>query len=408
MKSRDLHNDEYGNSCDALFSGHVAEQPEAALDYLEGRLDPQMKAALEAHLSTCPECAACLERQRSVSQLLRGTPLQPAPAGLEQSVLGKALEAVSPQQARVTRRETKKERQPSRWSALWNRKVRPWVPATVAVAALLLGILGYGLLQTSTEAEYAESTVTATAALATTTTPARAASPTEAEQAAGSPGYHQDSVSTTLASLPAEIEGKESTTTAAAGSETTETIAAATVSSEETYYAAMTLSVSDRKDMITNLGKAQSPVYFVFTSAESEGPVLPDTSQAVVLQLTNLTGLEPLDNSLALGGPTFAAYLPREDAGPLVDLLLSIRASLELDLHLDMQPPEATPEAMAVLLEHKQEFPELSASRTPAPAVSAWSFTTSTLSRPGESKDGTTPTPDEAGTHVLVIILVRQ
>lgn len=39
--------------------------------YLDGELDPQSRAALEAHLATCPDCAARLDRERRLQALLR-------------------------------------------------------------------------------------------------------------------------------------------------------------------------------------------------------------------------------------------------------------------------------------------------------------------------------------------------
>lgn len=408
-----LHDHKRGTSSSGFPSGHLTEWPEVALDYLDGRLDLKTKAVLEAHLSTCPNCRACLERQRVVSQLLHDLPLEPVPTGLEQLVLHKVTKAVSPQPTRVAHpsvihRETAHE-EPSWWSLIWKQRVRPWLPATVAVAALLLAILGYGLLRTGAadQSEYAGSKITTTSAPATATTLVGARAPAEAGEDTESTSSYQESALTTLAS-PLSATGEPVTSTAVMGGKTTEATAALTTTTEGMRIAAIAPPVSDRKGMISALSNAQSPVYFVFASAEAEGPILRETSESVVLQMVNLTGLQPLEDSLAMGGPTFAAYLPREEAGPFVDLLLSIRASLQLHLHLDFQPPEATPERTAQLLQHKQGFPELSATHTPPPAVSAWSFTTSTLSQVKNDQVGTVQTPDEAGTHVLVIVLVRQ
>jgi hypothetical protein len=57
----------------------------------------------------------------------------------------------------------------------------------------------------------------------------------------------------------------------------------------------------------------------------------------------------------------------------------------------------------------KAKLPELSAYRTPQPAVSGWSFTTSTLVPASETPPDTGwATPDEAGTHVLIVIYVQK
>lgn len=44
------------------------------LDYLEGRLEPSARQAVEDHVSTCPECAAELASLRTVDVMLRTTP----------------------------------------------------------------------------------------------------------------------------------------------------------------------------------------------------------------------------------------------------------------------------------------------------------------------------------------------
>jgi len=428
VTERDAQYDNRGR-CDEAFlaghggeclSGHIDEWPEAALDYLEGHLDAGRAVVVEAHLASCPECFRRLEHQRALSGLLHELPLEPAPAELEERVLEAVLatrelpgrlatQEVPPSravgEASVPRRETE-HLEPTWWSRLWHSRVRPWVPASIAVAALLLGILGYGLLRSGAEnqADYAGSRLATTAAPATTSEPAQTPTPGETRKGAGSTVYAQDSTVTALGSPPA-AEAESETTTTAAGT-TSETIATATASSAETGYLAA--AISDRKSMIAELAQVQGPVYFVFVSAKLGGSVSAETSEAVVQQLGNITGLEPLAASLALDGPTFAAYVPREDASALVDLLLSIKASLQLELHLEPQPPEATPERISRLFAHKQEFPVLSAHRTPAPAVSAWSFTTSTLLSPGDTTKRSIPTPDEDGSHVLVVILVRR
>ena len=169
--------------------------------------------------------------------------------------------------------------------------------------------------------------------------------------------------------------------------------------------------------MIADLRDAGAPVYFYFdaTSLALTGGDSAAAGTAVAHQITALTGLEPPDQTLELDGPTFAAYVPRDDATALVDLLRSIGTNLQLTVNLAWQPggknSDGSADAFAnILQQRKSELPELSAYRTPQPAVSSWSFTTSTLvpgaDRPPGSIDAVTP--DEAGTHVLVVIYVRR
>lgn len=51
-----------------------------ASDYLEGRLEPALKAQVEAHLLTCPSCRESVEEVRGVMELCRSVPdLEPVP-----------------------------------------------------------------------------------------------------------------------------------------------------------------------------------------------------------------------------------------------------------------------------------------------------------------------------------------
>ena len=172
--------------------------------------------------------------------------------------------------------------------------------------------------------------------------------------------------------------------------------------------------IADRDDMITNLEGAQAPVYFAFeaTTAAGESPddgAVQKASASVVEQIITFTNLQPLDDTLSLGGPTFAAYVPYDDAEEFVDLLRSIGATAQLGLTLSLEPPETAADIVARLLERKKDFPWLYAKRTPPPAVSDYTFTTSTTARAGTGTGATDQaSPDEAGTHVLVLIFLRR
>jgi hypothetical protein len=135
--------------------------------------------------------------------------------------------------------------------------------------------------------------------------------------------------------------------------------------------------------------------------------VTPKQADDVASQIEALTELTPLPEDLWLGGPTFAAYLPRDDAGQLVDLVRSIGASVGLVVGLITAPAAATSETRSRIVESKRDLCELIANRTAKPAVANWSFTTSTLLPLTDRQDDWLP-PDEAGTHVLLVIYVQR
>ena len=111
-----------------------------------------------------------------------------------------------------------------------------------------------------------------------------------------------------------------------------------------------------------------------------------------------------------MGGPTFAAYLPRIDAEEFVDLVRSIGASLGLVVALTGAPPARASEIYDSLMEHKGEFPVLAAHRALQPATWGYDFTTSTLASPSgkQPTETTEALPDEAGTHVVIVICIQE
>ena len=62
----------------------------------------------------------------------------------------------------------------------------------------------------------------------------------------------------------------------------------------------------------------------------------------------------------------------------------------------------------AALRDNKASLPELSASKTPQPAVTKYSFTTSTVVADSAELPPDWTGPDEAGTHVLVVIYLGE
>lgn len=389
----------------SVILGHLDDWEEVAVDYLDGRLDPETTAAVDKHLSECPACSSRLQMQRGLVSLLHAVDAEDPPEELEGEVLGEILFPSRPVQ--TLSRPVKDE--PSSWTLFWHRRIVQWAPAAVAVVVLLAAGLTYGLMRSPTDdaTEMAQETTVAgdvnakesdTAVeemAAVTTTAAAAATTVAAGLGAGAPSSAPAGAEATTTTLVAMYTGTTSETT------------------------------RDKGVMISSLETAGSPAYFVFDStsdgtagdAAAAGLV---ASAAVVDQITTLTGLEPLDESLWLDGPTFAAYVPREDAKQLVELLLSIGVSSNTDLGLTWELPNARAGGVEVteaaarpeipLLKQKALFPELSAYQTPQPAVAPWSFTTSTIAA-ADGQDGPNSDylpPDEAGTHVLVVIFVRR
>lgn len=387
----------YGSALSGAPSGHVDEWAELVVDYLDGRLGPETKAAVKRHLQKCPDCAARVRTQHSVVRFLQETSLDDPPEDLQYRALGEIL---LPSQAVVRPRVE----EPIRWSRVWRRKIRPWLPATMAVVALLAAVVGYGVVRSNTDLSTKNGETATTIA--------------SADRAAGASPSQSESLGTALGP----------TSTAAAAVTTTSDAAITTAS-----VATVPAVTQDRKTMVNNLRAAQAPAYLAFeapvsrvsgddqsaeptttvpdetVATDSTGTVSPEQVDAVVSQMLAFTGLEPLDDTLSLGGPTFAAFVPRDDVGQLIDLVRSMGASARLTVTLDMEPPATASEAVARLLDLKAGLPVLSAGRVPQPAVLGYAFTTSTLIPAGGPADGTSLVmPDDAGTHVLVIFYIRR
>jgi anti-sigma factor RsiW len=404
-----------------MFRGdqHVDDWPEFAVDYLDGQLDQETRMAVERHLSTCPDCTARLHRQQSVVKLLQETPLYDPPEDLEYRAIGE-LVFPSPGGQPVGRPAEldKPYRTPK-----WQRTLRTWLPASVAVVALLAAVVGYGIARSGSGAEVANNSD-------------RAAAPVTAAGAADSTATEES----TLAGPMATSTTAGATTSTALTSQPPATAAPAAIAPTQ-----------DRKTMIREIENAQAPAFVSFlaalpspgddgqSSTTSTGevtdttavdgtvttagagtdtttlPVTPPTVSAeqtanVVYQLAGFTGLRPLDRSLWMGGPTFAAYLPREDAEEFVDLVRSIGVSLGLVVALSGAPPARASELYDSLMEHKGEFPVLAAHRALQPATWGYDFTTSTLASPSgkQPTETTEALPDEAGTHVVIVICIQE
>jgi len=372
-----------------MFRGdaHVDEWGEVAIDYLDGRLDPDTKAAVERHLHSCADCAARLRTQHQVTRLLQQTELDDPPSELQDRVLGQLLLPSRPV-ARVSRPATE---EPG-WSILWRRKIKPWIPATVAVAAVVFAIVGYAAIRSNADLSTSKSSeAVSTVAAADRTADTEAAR----EETLGA-------------------------TTVAAGAVTTTAAATSTTAGATTTTAMVVVAAAQERDMMVNaLEGATTLAFFVFEEADagtgdhqpagSAAGLTAEQVEAVASQVGVLTGLEPLAAELSLGVPTFAAFVSRDDAAQLVDLLNSIGESAHLTVSVREGPPASADEFVARLLERETELPLLLSGRTKSSATSRDAFTTSTWTpAPGptdESRD--VVPPDEAGTHVLVVIYLE-
>jgi anti-sigma factor RsiW len=404
---------------------HVDDWAEVAVDYLDGQLDQDTRVAVESHLAGCPECAARLRKQQSVVRFLQETPLYDPPEDLEYRAIGEIVFPSPGGQSLLRPVEVEK---PSR-TPNWYRTFRAWIPATVAVVALLAAVVGYGIVRSGSGPETVADSSRAAGDLTTMAASATTAAPEATMAAAGA-------TTTTAGAMSAEAT---STTALVAGPPTTEA-APVTVAATQ-----------DRKTMIRALETAQAPAYVSFRApvtappsddqstststaggtdttvsgtpttgdgatettagAATDSITLPTVSQeqaaSIVQQITGFTGLLPVDKSLWLDGPTFAAFLPREDAEELVDLVRSIGASLGLVVRMEGNPPATGKSPSEHLLEHKKSFAVLAAHRALQPATWGYDFTTSTLAAESGEPSGT-PMPDEAGTHVIVVIWIAQ
>ena len=397
-------------------AGHVDDWEELAADYVDGALDPESRAAVQAHLDACADCAKRLDVQKNVSALLHETPLEDGPADLEDRVMGEMLFPKTP--ARSVKAAAAER---ARWSNLWRRRIRPWIPATVAVAALFAALISFGLLHgtagresmvTTTAGAVATTTAEASgrpevaSAPSTTATTAAPATTAGASVGAGVPAAGQADTS-----APAPTFAAAATTTTTAGSPPTESPVTEAPNTMATRVAAGT---SDTKTMIADLQQAGAPLYFVFAATasgdESTSSTDGDDQAKLAEQITQLTGLQPVSGDLSLDGTTFAAYVRKKDATAIVELLQSIGNGLQLTVTLASQPlgahaQERAADYGALLEQQGAAIPELTASTAPQPSVAKYAYATSTV-----ATDGQIPAdwlaPD--GTHALIVVYLGE
>ena len=407
-------------------TGHIDDWMALAVDYIDGRLGPPAKAAVDRHLDECPACAVRMRAQQGAIAFLQAAPLETAPAELEDRVLDEVLFPAAPARTIISR----KADEPPRWSSLWWRRIKPWAPAAIGVVAVFVVLISYGVFRsTATDSSDSDATTKAVASVESTKETADSYAGNEENLPAGQSSGPRDVAGGQEPADAATAAGAEtttapmSTTVAAEITSTTTdvtTTAAGDMSAEigtmgasATGNAAVTSgppeTTQDRKTMITDLKDATEPVCFLLESAGTvQGAAKTTAADAAANQLTEITGLEPLEMSLSPDGPLFAAYVPRNDATQLVDLLRSIGASLGLSVGLSTQPHALTNELITKLATTGAELPELSATKAPQPAISGWMFTTSTSPAPRDAVGaGDTQSPVQTAAHILVVIWVR-
>ena len=67
---------------------------ELLMDYMEGALAPDVRAAIETHVNGCPRCSAFIASYRETPRIMRDATRMEMPADLEASLLA-ALRAAS-------------------------------------------------------------------------------------------------------------------------------------------------------------------------------------------------------------------------------------------------------------------------------------------------------------------------
>lgn len=423
-----------GSGAAAGADGHIDAWAELAVDYLDGTANDAVRDMIDGHLAACPECAARMNLQRSTVSLLSQIEMAAVPDYLEDRVLGEFLFP-----SRVVARPQPEK---IRWTQLLERRLRPWLPATVAVAAVLIGLVAWGVFNPMAEEQTTAKRDEGTTAVASAT---GAADSAETESALGA--------------APADTTAGAMTTAAPApGGATTTAAAATTLNAAEAPPEPVPTTIQDRRAMVAALKEASGPLYLAFTPTPTEtdgsdanpgtsdgaggagsgtgsttgadgtdaatgegsdsardagtaaGEADPQWVQDVIEQVTTFTELQPVPASLSPDGAVFAAYLDHDNVSAFVDLLRSIAASFGLQVSLQNEPDPDGHETADRIAENKRMLPVLVGHVIPQPAPYRYGFTTSTLATDGsgEGENGArTVLPDDAGTHVLTVVFMR-
>jgi hypothetical protein len=131
--------------------------------YVDDQLTDEERAVVERHLAECPECAAVIEEERRLRDLLRGLPLVDPPFGFYERLL--------------------RQKVPSRPQRSWVRTALINVGAAAAAFAVVLGLASTG---ESSDEVAADEVITKSASIVPSLDQLRGkrATPAEAESAA--------------------------------------------------------------------------------------------------------------------------------------------------------------------------------------------------------------------------------
>jgi hypothetical protein len=370
-------------SSDLAISGHLSDWAELAVDYVDDRVDAPTKTVIQAHLDSCPDCARRLAAQQSALALYAHTPLVDTPAGLEARVLEKLLAVSEPAQAMSHGARRRSARRPRTFRS----PAGPWLPALAGGAAVLAMVLA---LTVSRSPATPDGTMTTAYAVLSSEAGAAEA----------------------LSDSAADLSSTTATALSASGDATVDPPRSVTTLGDTNVRLSVSLQptgvyLQDRAAMVEGLAQASVPAYFFF---DTEDGALVTTGQAdtIASQLTAATGLRLMDQDLSSGVKAFAAFVPREDSAALVDLLRSVSDSLQLNVRLSLQPGAEVTSWATAMFQDKYSLAELSAAPSQPAGPTSWSYTTSTASTT-TSGDAIAPKatlPDQAGTHVLVVIFM--
>ncbi|MGI5940081.1 MAG: hypothetical protein ACOX8V_05260 [Thermoleophilia bacterium] len=408
--------------------GHLDAADEAAIiDYLDGSATTADAAAVERHMAASPSYAARLQEQVAVQSFLLDHGLTDPPQELEDQILG---ELFFPSQV-IPHPQAPEPW----WTSLWQRRLRPWMPATAAVATVIIAVVVAGvLLSPGREQEPAAPRVANTAdGQMSTPVAGDIESATALSTATGSAAVTTTAIGgvATTAAAWTKIGTGTRATVLSGGSP-------ASASGGPISTAAAPEDIRGRKAMVKTMTSSSTPVYIVFSAkpstsddespgtspvsatkerAATSGASSAETSaraaalaEEVRAQVTIFTEMEPLPNSLAAEDAAFACYVPHKQASGFIDLLLAIAASVGLDLTMQEETASHDSVKTAHIVGHKAELPVLVGYVIPQPATARIGFTTTTIITADASDASGAPTralPDEAGTHVLTIIVIR-
>lgn len=371
-----------GSSSDWTISGHIDDWAELAVDYVDDRLDPAAKNAIEAHLADCPSCAARLDAQRHAVSLFAQDALAKVPADLESTVLGRVLEGPEPATRLFSRRRSAQTTSRRR-SVL--SPAGPWLPALAGAAAVVVLVLA---LTVSRGPDALDATMT------------------------------------TVAALFAAEEGSVSTVREVSADQTSSTFQALATSGEDTDAAGVTDETTDDTEnavasaplqpagpllqeeaaMTSGLAQAASTAYFFFDTTDG-ALVTAAQADSIASRLISATGLSLVDSSLSSGVRAFAAFVPRDDSEAVVSLLSTVGHSEGLNVCLSLSPGSEVTTWAQSMIKDKYGLAELSAEPS---STSGWSYTTSTAppTTLGTAVTVKVTALDETGTHVLVVIFM--